>query len=207
MWTDPKTGMEYHVNFPGADRGFANNPFKDWASGKLTKDLRGQKLGEAWDYAEQRERPESFTAWIDRLGEMMKKDEFHTASERCRVGTLTEKNLAFLSDKKRQPSSREISVGDANIFHGLRTNKVNPLPLSVWRKLPELLASPEAIYWDKQKPGLVYVVDSGKGKFVILVDYQTKVQRKRQLVNSVRTGATLESLEEFKNTGRYEKIE
>lgn len=33
VWTDPKTKMEYFVNFPGADKGFANNPFKDWANG------------------------------------------------------------------------------------------------------------------------------------------------------------------------------
>lgn len=30
MWTDPKTGMEYFVHFPGADPGFRNNPGRDW---------------------------------------------------------------------------------------------------------------------------------------------------------------------------------
>lgn len=33
MWTDPKTGMEYHVARPGADSGFRNNPGKDWLAG------------------------------------------------------------------------------------------------------------------------------------------------------------------------------
>lgn len=33
VWTDPKTNMEYFVNFPGADPGFANNPFREWGSG------------------------------------------------------------------------------------------------------------------------------------------------------------------------------
>lgn len=33
MWTDPKTGMEYHVARPGADGGFRNNPGKDWFAG------------------------------------------------------------------------------------------------------------------------------------------------------------------------------
>lgn len=33
MWTDPKTGMEYHVARPGADDGFRNNPGKDWFAG------------------------------------------------------------------------------------------------------------------------------------------------------------------------------
>lgn len=33
VWTDPKTGMEYHVQFPGADKGFRGNPGKDWLDG------------------------------------------------------------------------------------------------------------------------------------------------------------------------------
>ncbi len=33
MWTDPKTGMEYFVHFPGADKGFRNNPGRDWCAG------------------------------------------------------------------------------------------------------------------------------------------------------------------------------
>lgn len=33
VWTAPKTKMEYFVNFPGADKGFRNNPYAEWASG------------------------------------------------------------------------------------------------------------------------------------------------------------------------------
>ena len=204
VWTDPKTGMEYFVHFPGADKGFRNNPGKDWLDGL---DLNKYPDVAKESYAEQRDRPTSFTAWMVRLAEKMKRDEYHTASERCLVGTLTEKTIAFLADKGRLPASAEISVGDGDIFHALRSSKMKPLPLSVWKRLPEPLAHPEAIYWDKQNPGLVYVVDSSKGKFVILVDYQAKVKRKRQLANTVRTGARLDSLEEFRNTGRYERIE
>lgn len=43
MWTDPKTGMEYFVNFPGADNGFRNNPFKEWAKNGGISDLPGLK--------------------------------------------------------------------------------------------------------------------------------------------------------------------
>lgn len=35
VWTDPKTGMEYFVHFPGADKGFKSNPGKDWLDGLL----------------------------------------------------------------------------------------------------------------------------------------------------------------------------
>ena len=44
MWTDPKTGMEYHVAKPGADPGFGNNPGKDWLAGLL--DVATNKLEE-----------------------------------------------------------------------------------------------------------------------------------------------------------------
>lgn len=43
MWTDPKTGMEYFVNFPGADNGFRSNPFKEWAKNGGVSDLPGLK--------------------------------------------------------------------------------------------------------------------------------------------------------------------
>ena len=33
VYTDPKTGMEYFVHFPGADKGFRSNPGKDWLDG------------------------------------------------------------------------------------------------------------------------------------------------------------------------------
>lgn len=54
IWTDPKTGMEYFVNFPGADPGFRNNPFKAWANGSLTADLKDRKPPEGWDYEKMR---------------------------------------------------------------------------------------------------------------------------------------------------------
>lgn len=33
LWTDPVTGMEYHVQMPGADKGFRGNVGKDWLEG------------------------------------------------------------------------------------------------------------------------------------------------------------------------------
>ena len=51
VWTDPKTGMEYFVNFPGADKGFRNNPGKDWLEGL---DLNKYPDVTKESYAEQR---------------------------------------------------------------------------------------------------------------------------------------------------------
>lgn len=43
VWTDPKTGMEHFVHFPGADKGFRNNPGKDWAESGLDLKKHGLK--------------------------------------------------------------------------------------------------------------------------------------------------------------------
>ncbi|MBD5608248.1 MAG: minor capsid protein [Desulfovibrio sp.] len=32
FWTDPATNQQHYVQFPGAEKGFRNNPFKAWAS-------------------------------------------------------------------------------------------------------------------------------------------------------------------------------
>jgi hypothetical protein len=39
MYTDPKTGMEYHVARPGADNGWRSNPGKAWMEGGATTGL------------------------------------------------------------------------------------------------------------------------------------------------------------------------
>jgi SPP1 gp7 family putative phage head morphogenesis protein len=64
MWTDPKTGMEYHVARPGADDGWRNNPGKTWleSTGKALGAASGLPLDKYPDltpesYAEQRLRP------------------------------------------------------------------------------------------------------------------------------------------------------
>ena len=43
VWTDPKTGMEHFVHFPGADKGFRNNPGKDWVESGLDLKKHGLK--------------------------------------------------------------------------------------------------------------------------------------------------------------------
>ena len=43
MWTDPKTGYEYFVHFPGADKGFKNNPGKDWVDSGLNLKKHGME--------------------------------------------------------------------------------------------------------------------------------------------------------------------
>lgn len=54
VWTDPKTGMEHFVNFPGADNGFRNNPFLK----------NGQKMEELQDCRHCRAQKQSLKSLI-----------------------------------------------------------------------------------------------------------------------------------------------
>jgi SPP1 gp7 family putative phage head morphogenesis protein len=56
IYSDPATGMEYHVARPGADPGFRNNPGADWLAGL---DLKKYPDLTADSYAEQRLRPQA----------------------------------------------------------------------------------------------------------------------------------------------------
>ena len=72
VWTDPKTGYEYPVNFPGADKGFKNNPGMDWLDGL---DLKKYPDLNKKSYEEQRgpasKRPAPVTTYAE-LGEAIK---------------------------------------------------------------------------------------------------------------------------------------
>ena len=125
------------------------------------------------------------------------------------VGALDDAVLNFLAERGIAPATAAVTIGDKDLFHALRTAKVEPLPVSVWKRLPSLLAAPEAVYWDLQDPGLVYVLNEpeGMGKIVVLIDYSARIGRQRTVVNTVRTGRLVTSLEEFGVKNRYERVE
>lgn len=72
VWTDPKTDMEYFVHFPGADKGFRNNPGADWLAGldlKKYPDLTPKSYEEQRGPASKRPAP---AANVAELGEQIK---------------------------------------------------------------------------------------------------------------------------------------
>lgn len=124
------------------------------------------------------------------------------------VGAFGDDVLDFLQRQGVTPATAAISIGDADILHSLRSAKFAALPKEAWKRLPSLLASPAAVYWDLRKPGLVYVLEEPevRGKIIILVDYIAKMEGRKVLTNTVRTGRRTESLEEFENPKWYVKV-
>ncbi|WP_299440185.1 phage minor head protein [uncultured Rhodospira sp.] len=80
-------------------------------------------------------------------------------------------------------SSATIMVADRQIIHMLRDAKADAVtaeglpkawPVEEVMRLPEILAAPEAIYWDRQTKSLIYTVPAADGraeKLVVRVNY------------------------------------
>lgn len=96
VWTDPKTGMEYFVHFPGADKGFRNNPGKDWVASGL--DLKKYPDVNRKSYEKQRgpasRRPAPVTTYAA-LGEAIKQHCGHFATNNGIQKVVTENGKRY----------------------------------------------------------------------------------------------------------------
>lgn len=216
-WVNPVTGEVMEVP-AGIDPGWAYNPGNTDQAAHLAKlamdklvDLPPHigaaavaKLAFAFPQVER-----ELSDWIEAIAAQALAGEFKPTGARRVVGALDDAVLNFLAERGIAPATAAVTIGDKDLFHALRTAKVEPLPVSVWKRLPSLLAAPEAVYWDLQDPGLVYVLNEpeGMGKIVVLIDYSARIGRQRTVVNTVRTGRLVTSLEEFGVKNRYERVE
>jgi len=215
-WLNPRTG-EALIQPRGIDPGWAYHPGRTDAAAHTAR-LAMDKLADlpprlgaqavaslafAFPQVEK-----ELADWIEGIASQAEAGTFRATGARRVVGALDDAVLDFLQHRGITPATAAISMGDRDLLHALRTAKAAPLPVAVWKRLPSLLARPYAIYFDRQNPGLVYVLDEpeGQGKIIVLVDYKTKMARKNVLINSVRTGARIEGMREFLDETRYEKL-
>lgn len=131
------------------------------------------------------------------------------------VGVLPMQVLNGLEQKHITPQSAVIAMSDERVLHALRDNKVKPLPVTFWERLPEALQEPEAVLLDTQqnKNALIFVYpnDEGKGKLILTLDYEMKSRhpstgkRERVVVNMVNTGSIMDEAQRTALKG-YETI-
>lgn len=215
-WRNPATGEVTEVPV-GIDPGWAYHPGDTDRAAQLAKlamdklvtlpaEIGAAAVAELAFAFPQVER--ELAAWIDGITGRVATGDFRTTGERRVVGAFADDVLRFLAGKGIAPATAAISISDADLTHALRTAKVDPLPPDVWKRLPSLLAEPEGIYWDRQNPGVVYVLgmEEGKGKVIVLVDYYAKMERQKIRLNTVRTGRRIKGLDEFFISGRYDVI-
>ena len=125
--------------------------------------------------------------WVDDLTD----GATHTTGERRTVGTLSEPVLDYLADKGIEPGSAAVEVRDKDVLHMLRDAKAakgKALPVEMVKQLPEMIAKPAAVLWDRQNPALLYVFpvpgEERLGKAVVRVDYILKREEKTNIVRT-----------------------
>ena len=133
VWTDPRTGMEYFVHFPGADKGFKSNPGKDWLDGLDLK--KYPDLGKK-SYEGQRgpatKRPEPVKTYAE-LAEGIKQrcSEFATNAGINSVITESGKGYFMATNSRGTLFLNSKSFVSCNGFNPLRELK------SAWNKLAQ----------------------------------------------------------------------
>lgn len=134
VWTDPKTGMEYFVHFPGADKGFKNNPGKDWAESGL--DLKKYPDLNKDSYEKQRgpatKRPALVKTYAE-LAEGIKQrcSEFASNAGISRVITESGKSYFMATNSRGTLWLNSKTFASCNDFNALRELK------SAWNKLAQ----------------------------------------------------------------------
>lgn len=216
-WENPRTGERVMVP-KGIDPGWAYNPGKAALEHHAARTLM-DKLAPlpptvaAWAMAESAgfvlpALEKDYAAWIGEVGKRAGSGAFRATGERRVVGALSPGVLSFLQEREITPASGAITIADGDVLHMQRSAKGSKLPAATLASLPGMLARPQAVLWDRQDPGLVYVWSAGDAaeKVIVKVNYATRVARQKVTTNSVRSGRTT-SAAELRNRGRYDLVE
>ncbi len=212
-----KTGEVYGPVPKGIDPGWDYNVGKAWlgpdiAFGEsimaMPEPLRRAALEGAQGLVPHLQ--QGFSPWANGL-----LDRQQALGEVRTVGYLSNGVVDALIAKGATPITAVITVMDKDIMHALRDAKDGKhVPADIVRALPDFVAQPDAVLWDKNQPGLLYVFtvpgEARRGKFVVKINYAIKArgldgQRYSGVTNTVRTG-TMVPLESLKNRGLYELL-
>jgi len=117
-----------------------------------------------------------------------------------------------------EPASGAITLSDEGVIHLYREHKRDSgvgLPRSVIERAVDALWEPEAIYWDKNNPALLYLIDAGEeaGKMVVRVNHTAKIKvptdgavgREKITTNDLWSGRVIDA-KIFENATEFERI-
>lgn len=132
VWKDPKTGYEYFVHFPGADKGFRGNPGMDWLDGldlKKYPDLNKNSYAEQRGPASKRPAPVKTYAELED-GIKMRLSQFATNNGVTSVTVNRESYfMATYCDGRFMLSEKDFSLSNGKSFNPAKNLK------SAWNKL------------------------------------------------------------------------
>ena len=135
VWTDPRTGYEYPVHFPGADKGFRGNPGKDWLDGldlKKYPDLNKKSYEEQRGPASKRPAPVTTYAELED-GIRSRCGHFATNNGILSVDFIKDKGcfMATWCNGRFKVSTHTHAVGKGKTFNAAGELK------NAWNKLAE----------------------------------------------------------------------
>lgn len=223
-WTNDRTGEVLQVP-RGVDPGFGHNPGQVALEEHSARALMGKLVDAPAELAAAQAASARFVvpavrndlvAWIREVATAVESGSPVTSGNRRVVGALSRDVLDFLEERGIRPESGAVTIGDKDITHAFREAKRGrgeTLSLQELARLPDVLAAPQAVMWDKRSPGLLYLFEAqdGTGKIVVKLDYAAKVMGDEGRVairtNTVRTARVVQGEGEFGNKALYELVE
>ena len=195
---DPVTEIPDFTKKDNPHPGLDNNPGKD---GKLFSDTHPY-IANAYPGAKKaverlmgkldtvREAEESIRGIIEQI------ETGYTLGISVIIGNLSEDVRQFLLKKGIELQTDEVYMTDKQIQHALRTVKQNAGKSVTAEQLvafPSLMGKCE-VYWDKQKRNIQFITRQGNEvqKFVVELNYRTKIWGVKKTVNAFITAGIIE---------------
>ena len=195
---DPVTEIPDFTKKDNPHPGLDNNPGKD---GKLFSDTHPY-IANAYPGAKKaverlmgkldtvREAEESIRGIIEQI------ETGYTQGISVIIGNLSEDVRQFLLKKGIELQTDEVYMTDKQIQHALRTVKQNAGKSVTAEQLvafPSLMGKCE-VYWDKQKRNIQFITRQGNEvqKFVVELNYRTKIWGVKKTVNAFLTAGIIE---------------
>lgn len=195
---DPVTEIPDFTKKDNPHPGLDNNPGKD---GKLFSDTHPY-IANAYPGAKKaverlmgkldtvREAEESIRGIIEQI------ETGYTQGISVIIGNLSEDVRQFLLKKGIELQTDEVYMTDKQIQHALRTVKQNAGKIVTAEQLvafPSLMGKCE-VYWDKQKRNIQFITRQGNEvqKFVVELNYRTKIWGVKKTVNAFITAGIIE---------------
>jgi len=219
----------------GIDPGFAYNPGEAALDGHAARALMDKLVDASPDMAAAQAASAKFVVpamkrdlmeWIKPRLDALEGGTPIKTGERRVVGALPDEVIQFFRDGRAladgeavELSSGAITLSDEGIAHLYRKTKRASgvvLPRDVMERAVDALWTPEAIYWDKNSPALLYQInvrDGAHGKLIVRVNYATKVKqpvggkvrRERIVTNDLWSGRVIDP-DVFGNQKEFERI-
>lgn len=234
VYTNDRTGEVATVPV-GIDPGFGYNPGQVALDGHAARALMGKLVDASPDMAAAQAASARFVVpalkrdlqdWIAPRLDALEAGTPIKTGERRVIGAIPDEVLQFFRDGRATAagspvglSSGAVTLSEEGIAHLYRETKRASgigLPREVVARAVDALWDPEAIYWDRNSPALLYLVDVGDdaGKLVVRVNYATKLQvraesgktrREKIVTNDLWSGRIIDA-KIFDNVKEFERI-